>query len=134
MARNVMVMGCGRIGAMVAKALADAGDRVTVIDVDPEKFRWLRSTPSIQAVVADGSSMEELRSAGIEGMDLFVALSARDPVNALAAQAAKVTFGVKSVVCRMNDPTRQAIYQKLGLPTVSAAQITADLVLEAIGR
>ena len=134
MARRVMVMGCGRIGAMVAKALDERGDRVTVIDVDPEKFRWLRATPSIQAVVADGASTEELRGAGIEEMDLFVALAARDTVNALAAQAAQVTFGVKTVVCRMNDPARREIYQKLGLPTVSAAQITADLVLNAIGE
>jgi Trk K+ transport system NAD-binding subunit len=55
-------------------------------------------------------------------------------VNALAAQTAQLSFGVTAVICRINDPTRRAMYEELGLRTVSPPQVMTDLVLDALGR
>jgi trk system potassium uptake protein TrkA len=132
MARRVMIMGCGRVGALVAGALAERGDQVTILDTDPDSFRRLSSGPAIQAVLADGSSPDELRDAGIEGTAVFLALSSRDSLNALAAQTARAVFGVERVVCQMNDPVRREIYEREGLIAVSPTSIAADLVLEAV--
>ena len=41
MAANVLIVGCGRLGALVATALVDRGDSVTIIDTDAENFRRL---------------------------------------------------------------------------------------------
>ncbi len=132
MARRVMIMGCGRVGAMVAGALAERGDQVTIIDTDPDSFRRLSGSSSIQSVLADGTSPDELRAAGIEETDVFLALSSRDSLNALAAQTARGIYGVRKVVCQMNDPVRREIYEKEGLIAVSPTSIAADLILEAV--
>ena len=134
MAANVLIVGCGRLGAMVAKALVDRGDRVTIVDTDAENFRRLAEQPGLSMIVADGTSNEDLRRAGVESADVFIALTAQDTVNALAAQAAQLTFGVNKVVCRINDPVRREMYERLGLRTVSPSQVMTDLVLEAVER
>ena len=134
MSQRVMIVGCGRIGAMVATALLERGDEVTILDIDVENFRRLAEQSQLQMVVADGTSDEELRRTGIEETDVFISLTAQDTVNALAAQSAQITFGVGTVVCRINDPTRREMYESLGLRTVSPPQVMTNLVLEALER
>ena len=134
MPANVLIVGCGRLGAMVATALVDRGDQVTIVDVDAENFRRLTEQPGLSMIVADGTSNEDLRRAGVETTDVFISLTAQDTVNALAAQAAQLTFGVDKVVCRINDPVRREMYERLGLRTVSPSQVMTDLVLEAVER
>ncbi len=134
MAKRVMIMGCGRVGGTLAQMLAARGDQVTVLDLNADNFRRLRSNPKIAAIVADGTSVEDLRSAGIQRMDVFVAVTSTDTINALAAQTAQITFGVPSVVCRINDPVRQEIYEQLGLRTVTITQLTANMILDAMDR
>ena len=129
-----MIVGCGRLGAMVAKALVGRGDEVTIIDIDPDNFRRLDEGPGLNMIVADGTSDEDLRRTGIEEADAFICLTAQDTVNALAAQTAQITYGVPKVVCRINDPIRRGMYEELGLRTVSPPQVMTDLVLEAIER
>ena len=110
----------------------ERGDEVTIMDTQAENFRRLAQRPGLTMLVADGTSHEELRRGGIESVDSFVSLTGQDTVNALAAQSAKVTFGVQHVVCRINDPIRQDMYEGLGLRTVSPSQILRDLVLSAL--
>ena len=134
MAQRVLIVGCGRLGAMVAKALLDHGDHVIILDTDAENFRRLAEQPGLSMLVADGTSNEDLRWTGIESVDVFISLTAQDTVNALAAQTAQLTFGVKKVVCRINDPVRRDMYESLGLRTISPSQVMTDLVLEALER
>ncbi|MCH7481315.1 MAG: TrkA family potassium uptake protein [Chloroflexi bacterium] len=134
MAAQVLIVGCGRLGAMVAKTLVDRGDRVTIVDIDAENFRRLAEQPGLSMIVANGTSNEDLRRAGVESADVFISLTAQDTVNALAAQIAQVTFGVAKVVCRINDPVRREMYEGLGLRTVSPSLVMTDLVLEAVER
>ncbi|MEX2598412.1 MAG: TrkA family potassium uptake protein [Dehalococcoidia bacterium] len=134
MARNVVIVGCGRLGAMVAKTLVDRGDEVTIVDVDAENFRRLANQPNLRMLVGDGTANEQLRRAGIERADSFIALTAQDTVNALAAQSAQITFGIKNVVCRINDPIRREMYEKMGLRPVSPTQLMTSLVIDALDQ
>ena len=47
MAARVLIVGCGRLGAMVAKELVDRGDQVTIVDTDAENFRRLAEQPGL---------------------------------------------------------------------------------------
>lgn len=132
MDRRVMVIGCGRLGASVAAELLERGDHVTILDTDAENFRRLRPHPHLRMHLGDGVSHETLRSAGIESADAFVAATGQDTTNALAAQSARVTFGVANVVCRINDQVRSKMYEELGLTTVSPNQAVLDLMLDAM--
>ncbi len=132
MTRHVMIVGCGRLGATAANALLDRGDRVTILDMDAENFRRLRPRVRLSMYVGDGTSHEVLRRTGIDSVSAFIAATGRDTTNALAAQSARTTFGIEHVVCRINDPTRSEMYERLGLTTVNPNQLLIELVLDAM--
>ena len=62
MARKVMIIGCGRVGSMVARTLVAQGDEVTILDTDAE--------------VADNQSLYQLLNRGATG-NLIVLGTAR---------------------------------------------------------
>ena len=129
---NVVIMGCGRVGAHLANILDAEGHKITVLDINPDSFRKLSSEFKGTALIGDGTDEDTLRRAGIEEADGFVAVTQGDNRNVLAAQVAKHIFGVKKVVCRIYDPLRRELYATLGLETVSPTIIFAQLLKERL--
>ena len=124
---NVVIMGSGRVGGTLANTLSAEGHAVSIIDIMPSAFdRYLASDFRGQTILGDGIDEDVLREAGIERADAFIACAHGDNHNLMASQIAKVTFGVKRVVCRCNDPVRAEIYQDIGLATVSPSRLAAD--------
>ena len=129
---RVVVVGCGRMGAQVARDLDREGHQVTVIDESADTFRRLGSEFAGQTVLGLGIDEDVLRAAGIEQADAFVAVAQSDSINIMAAQVAKEFFGVPKVVARMYDPRREDVYRSLGLETISPTIVGAQLIREAI--
>lgn len=127
-------MGCGRVGARLAKALDDDGHDVTVLDLNAYQFtRFLPETFRGKKITGNGVDEDVLRRAGIEQADAFVAATQGDNRNVMAAQVAKHIFDVPRVVCRIYDPIREEMYRDLGLRTISPTKVGASLLLEALG-
>ena len=131
---RILIMGCSRVGALVATALWKEGHGVVVLDPNAESLRLLPEELQESAIVADGTIEDELRRAGIEDADAFVAVTGGDTANALAAQMAKHVFQIDKVVCRINDPAHYEMYTELGLDAVSPTQLISDLILQAVHR
>jgi len=129
---NVVIMGCGRVGAQLASLLDAEGHKVTVLDVDAYSFRRLPPSFGGTALVGDGTDEEMLKKAGIEEADAFVALTQGDNRNVMAAQIAKKTFNTAKVVCRIYDPMRKDIYEALGLETISPTTVFAQMLKEKL--
>jgi len=129
---NVVIMGCGRVGAQLANLLDAEGHKITVLDINPDSFRKLSVEFKGTALIGDGTDEDILRRAGIEEADGFVAVTQGDNRNVLAAQIAKHIFGVEKVVCRIYDPLRRELYSTLGLETVSPTIIFAQLLKERL--
>ncbi len=129
---RVLVMGCGRVGAMIATAMWQEGHQVVVLDANAERLRRLPEELQQEAIVGDGTLEEDLKKGGIEGTDAFVAVSSEDTANVLAAQMAKHVFKVDKVVCRIDDQALYEIYAELGLKAVSSTRMVSDLILEAV--
>jgi trk system potassium uptake protein len=129
---NVVIMGCGRVGAQLANILDAEGHKITVLDTNPDSFRKLSPEFKGTALIGDGTDEDVLRRAGVEKADGFVAATQGDNRNALASQIAKHIFGVKKVVCRIYDPLRRELYANLGLETVSPTIIFAQLLKERL--
>lgn len=115
---NIVILGCGRVGAHLAKMLVAEGHQVTVIDKDSTAFAYLGSDFPGKLVVGTGIDEDVLSQAGIEKADAFVAVTNGDNTNVMAAQVAKEIFGVPRVICRIYDPLREEIYRALGLETI----------------
>ena len=130
---NVIIMGCGRVGARLAGILDTEGHKVTILDVDPYSFRRIPPDFGGMALIGSGIDEDALKKAGIEGANIFVAVTQGDNRNVMAAQIAKHIFNVPRVICRIYDPIREEMYRELGLETISPTKIGADLLREVIG-
>ncbi len=129
---NVIIMGCGRVGAQLAGLIDAEGHKVTVLDIDAHSFRRLPPGFSGTALIGDGTSEDTLRKTGIEEADAFVAVTQGDNRNVMAAQIAKHIFKVPKVICRIYDPLRRDIYEALGLESVSPTIIFAQILKEKL--
>jgi trk system potassium uptake protein TrkA len=129
---RVLIMGCGGVGTLVAETLSQVGHDVVVLDSNPESFRRLSEDLKRKAIVGDGTQREDLTTAGIDEVEVFVAVSSSDTANALASQMAKHVYQVDKVICRINDPANYAMYTDLGLDTVSATQVVSHLIVEKV--
>ncbi|MDE2860996.1 MAG: NAD-binding protein [Chloroflexota bacterium] len=128
----VLVMGSGEIGALVATSLWQEGHLVSVIDTSLENLRRLPKGLQENAILGDGVQEENLRRAGAEDTDAFVAVSSEDIDNIFAAQMASHVFQVGRVVCRIDDPALCQLYSELGLDAVSGAEALSGLIFQAV--
>lgn len=126
---RTIIVGCGRVGAVLAGRLAKAGDEVTIIDLKTDSFDKLPEDFGGSAVRGDGTDEDVLRRLGVEGADRFFALTEGDNRNILAAQLAAETFLVPTVVAKINDPVRASAYAALGIATVCRT----DMMVDALG-
>jgi len=123
---KIVIMGCGRVGALLARQLDAEGHDVAVLDNDEYSFRRLNFPGEVEmpefkgeALVGNGIDQEAQRRAGIETADIFFALTQGDNRNVMASQIAKHIFNVPRVICRIYDPLRTQMYSTLGLEAIS---------------
>jgi len=130
---KIVILGCGRVGAMLASKMDNAGHIVSIIDQSSDSFQRLDPHFGGQTVVGNGVDEDVLIRAGIKEADAFAAVTNGDNRNIMASQIAKEIFKVKRVVCRIYDPIRQSTYSELGLeglcPTAMGAQMLFDAIV-----
>jgi trk system potassium uptake protein TrkA len=102
----IVILGCGRTGAFLAKRLVAEGHRVAIIDRNASSFKRLGRDFPGETVAGTGIDEDVLRRAGIENAQAFIAVTNGDNTNVMAAQVAREVFGVPRVICRIYDPLR----------------------------
>ena len=115
---KILIIGCGRLGAGLAKTLELRRHAVTVVDKDPAAFGGLGAFKG-QTVEGSGIDWEVLLRADIERADGLAAVTASDEVNVVAGRLAVQVFRVPRVVARLYDPRKAEIYRRLGLQTIT---------------
>jgi trk system potassium uptake protein TrkA len=132
---KVLIVGCGRVGALLARKLDAEGHEVTILDNDSYSFRRLKFSPDLPefrgtALRGNGIDEEALKKAGIETTDVFFALTQGDNRNIMACQIAKHIFNVPRTICRIYDPLRKELYNTLGIEAISPTTIITDILKE----
>ena len=111
---RVLVYGSGQLASGVVRELQGDATEVVVLGVERSELERLSSHPNVIGVLLDEPVMYDyLMEAGITGADSFLALSTDDHDNLLAAQIARHVFGVRNVVCHVENPQLQVIYGTL---------------------
>ncbi len=126
---KIIIAGCGRVGATLAKKLSLEGHDVSVVDKNPDSFERLGKTFSGQTVKGMVFDGEALKAAGIERADAFLAVTSGDNSNVVSATIAKDVYRVPTVVARIYDPRRAEIYRRFGIPTVASVTWAANEIL-----
>ena len=129
---NVIILGCGRVGSTLARAMFKDGHNVTVVDIVSESFRRLGTKFKGQRVVGNGMDEDVLRRAGIETCDVFVAVTPGDNRNIMAAQIAMTVYSVGKVITRINDPIRADVYREMGIVTFCGTTLFSGLMRDFV--
>ena len=122
----IVVVGCGRLGSMLASRLSSQGNSVVVIDPHESSFSNLSSDFSGFQITGDASEIEILRSAKVDQADCVLAVTDKDNINLMVAQVARNVFEIGIVIARVFDPAREQIYRDFGIATISPTQLSAD--------
>lgn len=128
----IVIVGCGRLGSNLAMEFSSKGHDVVIIDNIEENLQRLGSGFNgrrIKGVEIDNYTLVE---AGISNADIFLALTPDDNINIMASQIAKSIHGVKTVVARNSDPSREFIYSKLGIEFISPVKLATCVIKNKI--
>jgi trk system potassium uptake protein len=135
----VLVVGSGRVGSAIAKAMLTEGHEVSVLDEDPEAIALLNKGETEawedrggRFTVGTALEIDALLEAGIDRADAFVASTDGDNTNLVVAQIAKRRFDIQRVVVRVLDPARANWYAEQGLQTVCPTQTAIELLEAAV--
>ncbi|MCZ7587317.1 MAG: NAD-binding protein [Gaiella sp.] len=128
---KAVIIGCGRVGASVAKQLFEEGWDVTCVDEDETALTRLGDWRG-GFVIGHGMDLEILDRAGVAKADAAVVATDGDNSNIVIGQILQRRYGVGCVVVRVFDPRRADFYAQRGLrtvcPTKTAIATLADIV------
>jgi len=135
----VLIVGAGRVGSSVARAMLSEGHEVSCLDEDPESHARLEigldkpwEDVGGHFTVGTALELEALTAAGIERADVFVASTDGDNTNIIIAQLAKRRFNVPKVIARILDPYRAKWYAEQGLDTICPTRVAIDMLEQEI--
>src|ERR671922_54676 len=121
----ILIVGAGRVGSTVARAMLAAGHDVSILDEDPLSHERLDSGMDTtwedaggRFTLGHGLEIDALREAGIEEADVFIAATDGDNTNLTISQIAGKHYQVPRVICRVMDPARAEWYAEQGMHTI----------------
>lgn len=118
---NIIIVGLGQTGRMLAEVAAKEHYDVTVVDNNKEVVEAFTEEYNVNGVVGSGGSRRILIQAGAGNADLLVALTPSDELNLLACMTAK-KLGTRDVSARIQQPEfdqdRSYIMQEYGIDRI----------------
>lgn len=127
-----VVVGCGKVGARLAQELLEEGHDVAVIARNTEAFRRLPSDFSAPLIVGSGVDEDVLERAGAREADALAAVTDEDNLNIMAAEVARLKFGIRNVVARVYDVELAEFYRGQGIKTICPTTTVVGTVREAL--
>lgn len=115
---KIIIAGCGEVGSHLAKLLSREEQDITVIDEDSSKLAVLDSNYNLLTVQGRPTSFKTLRQAGVEGCDLFIAVTPFETRNIVSCAIAK-SLGAEKTVARVDnfefkDPANRSLFASIG--------------------
>ena len=131
--RSVLLLGGSRIAYYLASTLLNMHIKVFIIEVNPEKARFLsEELPGATIIEGDGTDQELLESEGLTDFHAFVALSNRDEENLMAGFYA-AQQGVKKVIVKSGRENYSSIMHKMGLDSIiSTLTVACNSILRTV--
>ncbi|MBP3866940.1 MAG: TrkA family potassium uptake protein [Eggerthellaceae bacterium] len=126
--RNVIVVGCGRVGSRLAGMLSDNGANVCVVDVKAEAFSNLGRNFNGSTVQGIGYDEDTLIKAGIEDCDVVAAVTQSDNANLMTTEVASRLYNVPHVIARLYNHDHERAYMQLGIDYVCGTTLVAEEV------
>ena len=128
----IVIVGCGRLGSLLANQLSREGHSVVVIDKSESVFDNLSSDFSGFRILGDATRISVLREAKLKSADIFFATTQDENINLMVAQIALKIFNISHVLALVFDPRREQVFTKLGVDTICPTSVAAEMFLMAV--
>jgi trk system potassium uptake protein TrkA len=130
----VVVIGGGKVGYYLAKALLEERHEVLLVERDFKRAARIGEDFGQGVVLrGDGAEAATLALAGVGRADVVCAVTGEDEDNLVVCQVAKRHFNVPRTIARINNPRNEEIFIRLGIDvTVSATQFMISLIEQEI--
>jgi trk system potassium uptake protein TrkA len=127
----IIIVGGGRVGYYLTKALLDEGHEVLVIEENATICKNINEELGSICLRGDGCEVATLEEAGIGRADMLAAVTGDDEDNLVACQIAKHKFIVPRTIARIRNPNNEPFFKKLGVDvTVSSTNIILEHIEE----
>lgn len=129
---NVIVIGCGRVGAELAYRLYINGHQVTVIDRHLEAFKNLPNGFRGRTLEGDVLSEAVLHRAGIDTAQGVAAVTSSDSLNGVIGRIASEIYKIPRVTVRNYNPRWRDLLEAFGLQVVGSSSWGAQRMEEVL--
>ena len=129
----IIVVGGGRIGYYLAKALLDEGHEVLLVEKNATICENINEELGSICFRGDGCEAATLAEIGTGRADMLIAVTGDDEDNLVACQVAKHKFNVLRTIARIRNPRNEILFKKLGVDvTVSSTNIILEHIEEVV--
>src|SRR4030042_6937925 len=125
----IIVVGGGRLGYYLLKALLNEGHEVLVLEKDARICKTITDELGSVCYRGDGCEAATLAEVGTGRADMFIAVTGDDEDNLVACQVAKHKHNVPRTIARLRNPKNAILFKKLG---VDVTVNSTDIIIEAI--
>ena len=130
---KVLIIGGGKTGSQLAETLLYEGHQVKIIEERCSVYDKMNKLfPADTLLLGDGSSPSVLESAGIDQVNVLVAVTGEDETNLVISTLAHFEFKVPRIIARINNPRNAWLYTKeMGVDVaLNQTDILARLIIE----
>jgi trk system potassium uptake protein TrkA len=132
----VLIVGGGKVGTYLARALLAQQHEVVVVEKEAHKAQYMANILDVDvAVIGDGCDPMVLQQAGISRADVVVADTGDDEDNLVVCLIAKKQSKARCIA-RVNNPKNKPIFESIDrerpITLVSSTEIILDLINEYV--
>lgn len=134
---EIILVGCGKVGAALARHLSNEGHSITVVDTDPSLVAKITENLDVMGLVGTGSSITTLNEAGLETADVLIAVTGSDELNLLCCLFAR-KVGHCQTIARVRNPDYSLeldfIKRQLGISAIINPELAASREISRLIR
>ncbi len=131
--KQVVIIGCSRLGATIASKMSSEGLAVTIIDRDENAFRKLSDDFSGYTFMGDAENIQTLIDARVDHADLVIAVTDKDNINLMVSEICSRIFKVDKVLCRIYDSSKEPLCKQYNIDFIDTSRLSVVEFEKAIG-
>ena len=131
--KNIMIIGCSRVGIYLSDMLVNLGKNVVIIEKNREKCEAIfNMVPDATIINGDANDRDMLVEEGIENMDAVVTLTDSDEINFLVSLYAQ-KLGSPKTVTKINNNNLNRLLDDLGLDTkIKVSELSVSTITQYV--
>ena len=109
---RVIILGCSKFGASIARQLSKEGESVLVIDNKESAFDKLEEEFSGYTIVADATDIQTLENNEIADAKKIIISTDNDNINVFLAHVCSKFYNIHEIYVRLSDTRKGKLIEK----------------------